>query len=128
MRYLGIDYGSRRVGVAISDEGGVFAFPRETMRVSSIDGAVRCIKNIVQEEKVDTIIIGLPVSFAGGESEQARTVRSFAALLSNAVQLPIEFQNEILSSKVATREGIGDERIDAAAAALILQAYLDSRS
>ncbi len=123
MRYLGIDYGSKRIGIAISDEEGKIAFPHAT--VDGSDGrAVQTIADLARSEAVGKIIVGLPLSFQG-ETEQTRAAEAFAAQLRRAVQLPVEFENEILTSKMGEKGGIERKHLDAASAALILQSYLD---
>jgi len=118
MRYLGIDYGKKRIGVALSDPGGLIAFPYGTVKT------FKEIVALVQKEEPESLVIGLPVPFGGRASEQTREVRAFAERLREAVQLPIAFENEVLTTKIARRH-TEHGKADAAAAAIILQAYLD---
>ena len=129
MRYLGIDYGSKRIGLAISDEEGKIAFPHKVIE-SNPDPfkTIQRIGEITKAQNISTIIIGLPLSFDGKKTQQTITVERFAQVLQGAVQLPVEFQNEILSSRMAEREGIARGNIDSSAAAIILQSYLDSHA
>ena len=121
MRYLGIDYGEKRIGLALSDLEGRMAFPETTVRKD--DEVLR----IIAEKAVGTIVIGLPLRFDGGESDESRLVRSFATYLGESVQLPIVFENEIFTTKIA-EEHSSPGHADAAAAALILQSYLDRKN
>ncbi|MBI4132557.1 MAG: Holliday junction resolvase RuvX [Candidatus Sungbacteria bacterium] len=118
MRYLGIDYGKKRIGLAISDPEGQLAFPYG--RVRDMAGVVK----IVEKEGIGKIVIGVPTLWHGGQSVQIKTVERFAAALRHAVRLGIEFENEMFTSKIAERSSPKD-KADAAAAALILQSYLD---
>jgi putative Holliday junction resolvase len=124
-RYLGIDYGDQRTGFAISDEEGVFAFPKivltgewETMREG--------VKKIIEENTVSTIVVGLPQNFNGEDTRQTQKVRHFVDLLQEEFDIPIVFQNEILTSKQIDKSGGSTKAMqDASAAALILQQFLD---
>ncbi|MEK7067320.1 MAG: Holliday junction resolvase RuvX [Patescibacteria group bacterium] len=126
MRYIGIDYGSKRIGIAVADDEGKIAFPRECIDNASEHDVCGAIKKIIDNEGIQRVIIGLPLSFAGVDTDQTAEVRAFAEMLSHAVQLSIEFQNEVLSSRTVERAGIEKNRVDSAAAALILQSYIDA--
>lgn len=125
MRYLGIDYGDKRIGVALSDKQGILAFPLAT--VENGKNAINQIKKICNEQEAEKIIIGLPLSFAMKETEQTEKVRLFAKKLNKEINLPIEFENEILTSKMAGKEGVSRQKIDESSAALILQSWIDKK-
>lgn len=134
MRFLGVDYGSKRIGLAISDEEGLLAFPYLTCETEQLKkGRYRQLKEICKKEKVEKIVIGLPISFSGKEEQQARDVRGFAQDLKEEIDLPVEFENEVLTTELAKRhfKGRGYKnvkvKLDASAAAIILQSYLDKR-
>lgn len=127
MRYLGIDFGSRRIGLAISDEDSRIAFPYRVIEGGEPFTVIEKIKEIVKENNIGKIVLGIPISFEGEKTAQTRVIEQFAAVLSGAVQLPVEFENEMLSSRIGEREGIPKERLDASAAAIILQSYLDKK-
>lgn len=118
MRFLGIDYGKKRIGLALSDPGGLIAFPHGT--VKNLGEVLR----VIEKEDVESIIIGMPVSFRSRVSYQAQEVKAFAASLRKRVELPIAFENEVLTTKLA-RQHTEPGKADAAAAAIILQSYLD---
>ena len=120
MRYLGIDYGEKRIGLALSDEEGRIAFPHGT--ASRFEEVVEA----VYRERVGAVVIGLPLTLSGEASEETASARSFAARLGKAVQLPIAFEDERFTSKIAERH-TPKEKADASAAALILQSYLDKQ-
>ncbi len=130
MRYLGIDYGDRRTGLAVCDTGGTIVSP---LAVLPSDGAlVDRIAGIIAQEGIEGIVLGLPLNMDDTEGPQARKVRRFAEVLGGKVSIPICFQDERLSSFEAadrlaglslTRKG-RKKRLDAVAAAAILQAFL----
>lgn len=123
MRYLGIDYGKKRIGLALSDENGKIAFPYQTLpRTKRIASTL---KNITTLEKVGKIIIGLPIPFSGEDSLQTKETKLFAEHLKDDLALPIEFENEVLTTKLAKKAGVAKEHIDKVSAAIILQSYLD---
>jgi putative Holliday junction resolvase len=132
MRILALDVGKRRIGVAISDPMGVTARPLSTIDRNRQTPAK--ILNMVQELGVELLVIGLPLHLNGTEGEQADDVRKFAAKLSAAgCSVPIKFIDERLTSveaeaRLSDRRGSWRKkksRIDAFAAALILEAYLN---
>ena len=127
MRYLGIDYGSKRIGIAVSDDEGRMAFP-----VGFIPNrgktAIKEIGDRIRKEHINLIVIGMPMGLDGKETEQTHATRLFIAALRNTIQLPIETENEMLTSKMAQASGMKDGHIDASSAAIILQSYLDRRN
>ncbi len=132
-RVLGVDYGNRRIGLAISDAAGVVARPLATVERWNDRQAAEEIAAIAAEEKVDLIVVGLPVSLSGEESHAARAVRRFAGELEKRTLLPIAFHDERLTTaeveKILLADDVsraGRKRVrDQLAAALILQSYLD---
>ena len=125
MRHLGIDYGEKRMGLALSDPEGIIAMPYETIANSkSIAGDIAA---IVKKEDVKKIVVGIPITFSGGESRQTKSVKEFAEDLRNVVGIPVDFENELLTTRLAEREGVPKDHLDKAAAALILQSYLDKK-
>lgn len=120
MRYLGVDYGQKRIGLALSDSEGRLGLPYGTAQ--NIDEVSLAAK----KEGVGKIVIGLPMLLSGGESAQTREVRRFAIRLKKILQLPVEFESEIFTTKIAGRHSKKD-KADASAAALILQSYLDKK-
>ncbi|MDE0243600.1 MAG: RuvX/YqgF family protein [Candidatus Kaiserbacteria bacterium] len=117
MRYLGLDVGQVRVGVALSDEGGTIAFPFGVLsRTTCIDQ----IRAIAVDQSVATVVIGESLDLDGNENEVMRDVRDLAKQLKKSV--PVVFEPEQFSTQAASRLGKGT---DAEAAAIILQSYLD---
>ncbi len=130
MRALGIDYGEKRVGVAISDPMQIIASPREIIKHDDDDQVViAAILKILNTESISKIIVGLPLNMNGTVGFQAERVQQFVGQLKMETTLPIIFEDERESSK-KVKEAMKaikskDERIDDRAAAIILQNYLD---
>lgn len=125
MRYLGIDHGDKRIGIALSDEEGRIAFPLLTINNNGNAPVSRALKELIQKEHIERMVMGLPVSLDGRETDQTKKVRSFTAYLERHIDISVVFKNEMLTSHMAEREGIKKEHIDESSAALILQSYLD---
>lgn len=135
-RLLGLDYGSRRIGIALSDPTRTIASPLTTVtRREGKRPPWAEIARIVEEGEVEGFVVGLPLGLDGEEGEWAGEVRAFGAQLEQRFQRPVHWIDERLTSVRAEQavRGIGlkrsqreqKERVDAAAAALILQAHLD---
>ena len=139
MRVLGLDYGDRTVGVAISDPDRKIAVPLETIRrddPTALKATIQRIRTLVTTQNVDTIVLGLPLNMNGTEGERAEKTRAFQKrLLRDVYRVTVEFWDERLSTLAAERplKELGKDRferkeiVDSMAAALILQGYLDSR-
>jgi putative Holliday junction resolvase len=138
MRHLGIDYGTRRIGLALSDEGGRFATPLEVIEVSTPQNAIDRICRVADSEAVVRVVVGLPLNMDGSEGAAAAAVRRWAATLADRSGRELLFVDERLSSFEAdqtlqSRRRAGERlthrgkkrRLDALAAAQLLQAYLD---
>lgn len=126
MRYLGIDYGSKRVGIALSDEGGQIALPYRT--ISNTKTLFTEITEVIKKEGVGRIVVGIPVPFSGNESEQTREVKKFAEKLEKLSAIKVDAENEIFSTKIARASGVPEHKLDTASAAIILQSYLDKQN
>ena len=132
MRVLALDVGDRRVGIAISDPIGMLARPLTVVKRSGRD--YQRIADLAKEHGVELIVAGCPRNMDGSEGEQARKVEAYLAGLEEHIDVPIELWDERLSTFEAQRLMIEAgrrarerrERIDAAAAAVILQDYLDT--
>lgn len=126
-RLIGIDWGARRTGIAISDETRKFVFARDPIVVKKSNELVDKILNLVRAEKIAGIVIGLPLRMDGTESETTGRVREFAESLATATDTPIIFIDETLSSTAAQEEmgrvRVRDikEKLDSNAARLILE-------
>jgi putative holliday junction resolvase len=136
-RIIGLDYGERRIGVALSDPTGTIASPHATLeRRTGKRPPWPELKRIVEEMEVTGAVIGLPLDLAGEEGEWAAEVRAFGAEVQRRLGLPVHWVDERLTSVLAERAVRGSglkrsqreqkARVDAAAAALILRAHLDA--
>ena len=134
MRYLGIDYGQKRTGLAICDAGEMIASPLKVLTVAQSE-LVAGITDIINRESVEAIVLGLPLNMDGTAGHQVRRVQKFAAQMKEYIDIPIHFQDERLSSFDAEGKLAGTEltrkkkkkRVDAIAAASILQSFLDKK-
>jgi len=134
MRILGLDVGDRRIGVAISDPGEVLASPLTTISNEDSQNAIDAIIRLVDQHNVKRIVIGLPYSLDGNIGGQANKVMDFIDRLSKGTGASIDTWDERLSTiaverllqDVDNKKANKRERRDAAAAAFILQGYLDS--
>jgi putative Holliday junction resolvase len=132
-RILGLDVGDRWIGVALSDPEGILASPLTRITREGTESTIEAILQLVRQHQVRRIVAGLPYSMRGGLGQQAIKVLDFLHELRQHSEIPVETWDERLSTVAAERRmreaGIVKkrkrEKIDAAAAALILQAYLD---
>lgn len=122
MKILGIDYGTKRIGLAISDETETLA--RE-LTVLSPKQFWQEIKTIIDDEGVGRIVIGLPLNMSGNMTDKSREVQDFMDQLQQQITIPIELMDERLSSVMASHLPGGNKDIDSLAAQIILQNYLD---
>lgn len=127
MRYLGIDWGAKRIGIALSDEAHTMAFPHRVIQFRDFESFLTELSDIIRKEEVATLIIGLPLGMNQQETEQTRIVREAAKRISGALGIPVVFENELFTSKLAAREQGKGQKHDASSAALILQSFLDRR-
>lgn len=124
MKYLGIDYGTKRIGIAVSDETGEFAFPKGIVGVQT---AVSEIAELSRKESVGAIVVGKSVASNGVENEIAEKAEAFGKKLSTELSLPIFFQQESFSTVEAHRYQVIAGSRDDSAAAIILQRFLDTK-
>lgn len=133
---LGIDYGDRRIGIAISDDGREVIFPREYVLNTGNQEVIKKIKQLCEQEKIVLIVVGLPLNMEGEDSGQTKKVRKFTESLKEVVDAEIALHDERLTTrrsdviltsigKRSKREDAKKEEIDSIAASLILQNYLD---
>ncbi len=122
MRVLGIDYGTKRIGLAVSDESQTLA--RE-FNIFSPQEFWQKIGSMIGQESIERIVIGLPLNMTGEQTDKTREVEEFSERLQVTVPVPIEFMDERLSSVMAENLPGGQKNIDSLAAQIILQNYLD---
>jgi len=143
MKFLGIDYGTKRIGVAISDERGTLAFPKEI--VGNDANTFERLGEIIEKENIGEIVIGESVDFSGKLNMLSARIEIFITELKEKFGLPVHKQKEFLTSVEARKSKDGKKklsqsqahsrikqikkgRVDASAAALILQRYLDKKN
>ena len=134
MRTMGLDVGDKRIGVALSDAGGSLAYPLKAIERSTYEVDLSAIEALAKEHDVASIVVGLPISLNGSLGPQAKKVQEFTRRLSQRMSVPITTYDERFSTAAAERLLIERKlrrqerkgRRDAAAAALVLQAYLDA--
>ena len=123
MKLLGIDYGSKRVGIATSDSSGVMAFPK--MVLNNDKNLISNIKKICIDEKIEKIVIGDSKDSNMKDNEIMKSIRRFEDVLLREIKLPIEFQLEFMTSQQAILIQGENDMIDASAATIILQSFID---
>jgi putative Holliday junction resolvase len=123
---LALDYGSARCGCAVSDPTGVLATPLDAIPAPDSRRGRARLRALVAELGVERIVVGLPLSLAGGDSAQTDETRTFASGLERAVTIPVELYDERFTTRMAQRSG-GRADEDSRAAAHLLQSWLAHR-
>lgn len=125
MRFLGIDYGKKRVGIALSDEEGKFALAHTVLPNTAL---VEAVKKIIFERGVGAVVVGESKDFKGAENPIMTDIKSFAQDLAKEATIPVYFEPEFMTSAEAARIQGETGKLDASAAAIILQSYLDKHA
>lgn len=134
MRVLGLDHGTKRIGVAISDETKMIAQPLEFIPAHPFEEVVTRLREIISEKPVELIVIGMPRNMDGTYGPAAEKVREFVNTLKQSLPIPVRTWDERLTSAQANRMLIAadvrrsdrKEKVDKTAAAILLQSFLDS--
>ncbi len=134
-RVLGIDFGEKRVGLALSDRSKLIASPFKTIKYFNKEDLINQLREIVIENDIENFVLGLPINMTGKDTRQTEVVRNFKKYLS-ILDVPIIYEDERLSSVSAKnslilqniKTGYNKHEIDKTAAAIILQQYLDKHS
>jgi putative Holliday junction resolvase len=134
MRYLALDYGTRRIGVAVSDELKIIAQPLEYIPAEPFDAFLVRLRQILADKEVELVFLGLPRNMDGSYGPAAHKTREFMARLTPEISVPIKTLDERLTSAQANRvllqgnvrRAERKRKVDAMAAAILLQGYLDS--
>src|SRR5262245_43526417 len=133
MRILALDHGTKRIGVAISDELKMLAQPLEYIPAEPFADFLERLKQLLREKEVEMVLVGMPRNMDGSYGPAALKVQDFVAALGNAITVPIKTWDERLTSVQANRFLIQGkvrrekrkEKVDKTAAAILLQSYLD---
>ncbi len=130
MKTLGIDYGTKRVGVAVSDDTATLAFPKAVLRNSHT--LLDEIKSIIKNNRVKEIVVGQSLNTDGSENLLMEDIKRFVTILEKEIGLAVFLEPEFFTSEEARKGkkngGVSKHMMDASAAALILQRYLDKKS
>jgi putative Holliday junction resolvase len=125
LRVLALDHGRARCGVAVSDPSGTLATPLEpVLRPDTKKGLAR-VREVIEATGAERVVVGLPVSLSGGDSDQTREARAFAERLQRAVTVPVELYDERFTTSLARQAG-GSASLDSRAAAVLLDEWLTS--
>ncbi|MDP6339210.1 MAG: Holliday junction resolvase RuvX [Candidatus Marinimicrobia bacterium] len=135
-RFLGIDHGQKRVGLALSDPLKIIAKPYKTITYTNVEDLCGQIQHIIDEQMVERIVLGLPKGMQGQNTKQTENVSQFGEHLKSVLNIPVVMEDERLSSISAkkaliqqdVKTGHNKGRIDETAAAIFLQQYLDRTS
>jgi len=135
-RYLGIDFGGRRIGLAISDSAAAIASPLATIAATGdVNADARAVLDRATGYDIDAFVVGLPLNMDDSEGPQAKLARQFGEVLARQSNLPVYYYDERLSTRAAEEllrpadltRGKKKERLDRVAAAVMLQEFLDAR-
>ena len=134
MKALGIDHGDKRIGIAVSDDLGMLAHPLEYILAEPYEGFLKRLKTILAKRQIEQIVVGMPRNMDGSYGPQALKVQDFMVTLKESVVVSIQSWDERLTSVSAMKNlreaGVNAKKakakVDASAAAVMLQAYLDS--
>ncbi len=136
MRILALDHGTKRIGVALSDQLKMIAQPLEFIPTEPFGDFLTRLKELIRTKEVELILVGMPRNMDGSYGEAAGKVREFVTVLKEAITVPLQLWDERLTSSQANRVLIQGnvrradrkEKVDKMAAAILLQSYLDSLS
>ena len=124
MRVLALDYGLARCGCAISDPTGTLATPIDVVERPTTRRGLARLADLVREREVDRVVVGLPVTLRGTDSDQTREARAFADTLAERVAVPIELYDERFTTAIAARTAGAATAEDSRAAAVLLEDWL----
>ena len=134
---LALDYGTKRIGMAVSDAEGEFAFPLGELDRRSLGRDLEALAELAREREIVEVVVGLPLHLDGRPGDTAAAARKFAAAVADATGLPVEMLDERWTSREAERALRESQprrgkrqraKLDAAAAAILLRTYLAQRS
>jgi putative Holliday junction resolvase len=123
MRILALDHGAARCGVAVSDPTGTLATPLAAVERPGTKRGLAAVARLVEDQGVERVVVGLPLTLRGEAGEQAARARTFAERLERRVSVPVELHDERLTTRLAERTG-GEGDADSRAAAHLLESYL----
>jgi len=135
MRSLGLDVGDKRIGVAMSDPSGILASPFTIIERKNTVTDIDAISQIIKNNDIGQIVVGLPLSLDGGSGMQAEKVKTFAQKLVDGIKMPVDYRDESFTTVSArnlmletkSKKARRQTKDDAIAAAFILQGFLDEK-
>ena len=122
-RILALDHGAARCGCAVSDPTGTLASVLPVIERPDTRAGLAALAGLVEEQGVERVVVGLPLTLAGEEGEQAAAARAFSERLAGRLSVPVELHDERLTTRLAARTGGGGD-LDSRAAAHLLESYL----
>ena len=125
-RVIALDHGEARCGVAVSDPTGELATPLAAVERPDTRRGLATLADLVRDQGAERVVVGLPLTLAGAEGQQAQAARKFADRLAEAVDVPVELHDERLTTRLAQRTG-GAADEDSVAAAHLLESWLRGR-
>jgi len=133
-RIMGIDYGLRKIGVAISDPLKIISYPYKTIDIKKTPNYISEIKKIIDDKQIESIVVGYPITLSGNSSTQTKITEDFINKITSVLNIPIYKCDERLSSQEAKRYlkqqnikiGHNKEKVDQMSASLILRQFLSS--
>ena len=126
MRHLGIDYGTKRIGLAISDEEGRLAFPNSIL--TNDNKLIENLDNFIIENNIKKVVIGESKNYKMEDNEIMSEIYDLKKIIENQFSIDVDLHSEVLTSVQAEKMGGKNDMIDASAAAIILQSYLDLKN
>ncbi len=135
MTTLALDVGEKRIGLALSDTSNKIARPLGYLKHHSFEATLKEVTSLVRQHQVDEVVVGLPISLKGCDTQQTKRVREFSRKLASALSVKVVCWDErfttVLAERVLSEGRVGKkkkrEQIDQISAVLILQSYLDSQ-
>jgi putative Holliday junction resolvase len=132
LRILGVDWGERRIGLAVSDPSGVIASPLPTLKVTGREDALTKVAKAAEQQEAERIVVGLPLLMSGEQGRAAEAALQFASSLRERTGLIVETYDERLTSAQSRRRlqetgvktGRAKEKVDQGAAVVLLESYL----
>ena len=127
MNILGVDYGKKRIGLAWCDTAVGVVLPFGVVETSDFGLQTSALVALIQKERIEKVVVGLPLGLDGKENENTKTVQTFVDMLKSEVRVPIAMVDERFTSAQADRMTGGDASRDEKAAMVIVQTYIESR-
>jgi putative Holliday junction resolvase len=125
MKYLAVDYGTKRIGIATSDDGGEMAFPLSVIANTGTEKTLATIVELIKKERIEAIVFGESHNLNQVPNQIMQEITPFAEMVRTLTGLPVYFMTEVYTSREATHIQGDNAQNDASAAAIILQSYLD---